>query len=498
MAGRIYHEPASDIEVYAECDVLVVGAGAAGHSAAVAAARAGCRDVILMERYGYSGGDVTGDYVLMVPKLSWKTLPFVRGIQEEWFDRMERAVPGSTWGPSLDEIGKKDKMLIERWKMKMDTTSPGDDPVLVRSVYYDGPQLEIEMDLMLLELSDRIRILYHSWGTRPIMDGNVIKGVIFESKEGRKAVFAKVVIDATGDGDLFRQTGAPYEDLSGENTRSHNTTLAWRVGGVHTQYLEDWRNSHPDLWRELNRNLRQMTGLAGSAPSWDEPNGNCLVFNRHSNVNCSTIKDLTATEINTRKAIRDVIAYCKRVLPGAYKDMYLLSIAPQTGVRCSRRLSGEYVMSAKDWVFGLQHDDVIAWHSTICRLNDCAPVEIPYRAILPRKVDNLLCPGRHISADPIAIDWVNLIPQCIGTGQAAGVAAAVAVADGVGTHGVDIRKVQNILVDQNVPLPRNERVDPCYEELCREFDYGRYTEIARQAKEDPSIMDNYKPRSAWS
>ena len=252
------------------------------------------------------------------------------------------------------------------------------------------------------------------------------------------------------------------------------------------------------LWRELNRNLMQMTGLAGSAPSWDEPNGNCLVFNRHSNVNCSTIKDLTATEINTRKAIRDVIAYCKRVLPGAYKDMYLLSIAPQTGVRCSRRLSGEYVMSAKDWVFGLQHDDVIAWHSTICRLNDCAPVEIPYRAILPRKVDNLLCPGRHISADPIAIDWVNLIPQCIGTGQAAGVAAAVAVADGVGTHSVDIRKVQNILIDQNVPLPRNERVDPCYEELCREFDYGRYTEIARQAKEDPSIMDNYKPRSAWS
>ena len=70
MAGRIYHEPASDIEVYAECDVLVVGAGAAGHSAAVAAARAGCRDVILMERYGYSGGDVTGDYVLMVPKLT--------------------------------------------------------------------------------------------------------------------------------------------------------------------------------------------------------------------------------------------------------------------------------------------------------------------------------------------------------------------------------------------------------------------------------------------
>ncbi len=81
MAPKIYHESASDLPVYDECEVLVVGSGCAGHSAAVAAARAGCKNIILMERYGYSGGDVTGDYVLMVPKLSWKTLPFVRGIR---------------------------------------------------------------------------------------------------------------------------------------------------------------------------------------------------------------------------------------------------------------------------------------------------------------------------------------------------------------------------------------------------------------------------------
>ena len=280
---------------------------------------------------------------------------------------------------------------------------------------------------------------------------------------------------------------------SGGGTRSHNTTLAWRVGGVNTQYLADWRNANPKLWWEMCKELSKITGISGSPPSWDEPNGNCLVFNRHENVNCSKIKDLTNTEINTRKTIREAIDYCKKALPGAYKDMYLLSIAPQTGVRCSRRLSGEYVMSAKDWALGLEHDDVIAWHSTICRLNDCAPVEIPYRTILPRGVDNLLCPGRHISADPMAIDWVNLIPQCVGTGQAAGVAAAVALAKGTGTHDVDIREVQNILIDQNVPLPRNERVDPCYEELVREFDKGRYTEEAKAAREDPNYLANMKP-----
>ncbi len=493
---KTIREPAVDIEVYAECDVLVVGAGAAGHSAAVAAARAGCKKVILMERYGYSGGDVTGDYVLMVPKLSWKTLPFVRGLQEEWFERMEKAVPGSTVGPKMKDIGKVDNVLAYTYSNMSDITSVSEPKSLVRTVYYDGPQLEIELDLMLLELNDRIQILYHSWGTKPIMDGDVCKGVYFESKEGRKAVLAKVVIDATGDGDLFRQSGAPYEDLSGAGTRSHNTTLAWRVGGVNTQYLIDWKRDHPELWRELCRNVSAISGIAGSAPFWTEPNGNCLVFNRHVNVNCSTIKDLTATELNTRKGIRDVIAYCKEALPGAYKDMYLLSIAPQTGVRCSRRLRGEYVMSAKDWALGIEHDDVIAWHSTICRLNDCGPVEIPYRAILPQKVDNLLAPGRHVSADGLAIDWINLIPQCVGTGQAAGVAAAVAVADGVGTHAVDIRKVQNILIDQNVPLPRNDRVDPAYAELVREFDKGLYTEAAKKAKEDPSTLDQIKPFGA--
>lgn len=109
---------------------------------------------------------------------------------------------------------------------------------------------------------------------------------------------------------------------------------------------------------------------------------------------------------------------------------------------------------------------MIAWHSTICQVNDCGPVEIPYRAILPQGVENMICPGRHLSADGVAIDWLDLIPQCVGTGQAAG----VAVADGATAHGVDIKKVQDILVDQDVPLPRNakfEAKDPTYRSAWR-------------------------------
>ena len=85
---KVYMEPASELVVEAECDILVVGGGAAGHSAAIAAARAGAKNIILLERYGYMGGDVTGGYVIMVPNLSWYDKSFVRGLQEEWFTRL--------------------------------------------------------------------------------------------------------------------------------------------------------------------------------------------------------------------------------------------------------------------------------------------------------------------------------------------------------------------------------------------------------------------------
>jgi hypothetical protein len=149
-------------------------------------------------------------------------------------------------------------------------------------------------------------------------------------------------------------------------------------------------------------------------------------------------------------------------------------------------------MTAHDFVFAPKFDDVIAWHSTICMINDCGPVEIPYRSILPIGVENLLCPGRHISADDVAIDWLTLIPQCIGTGQAAGVAAAVAAAGATTVRDVDIRRVQDILVDQDVPLPRHSRVDPTYMQCCEDHAYGLYTDLAKRARNEVNGLDDYR------
>ncbi|MBQ1712311.1 MAG: FAD-dependent oxidoreductase, partial [Firmicutes bacterium] len=210
----------------------------------------------------------------------------------------------------------------------------------------------------------------------------------------------------------------------------------------------------------------------------------CWMNNWHADRDCSVIKDQTFTEVTTRLSIKKVIDYMKEVCPLAFKGAYLYDIAPQLGTRCSRRLQGEYIMSTNDFAFAKQHDDVIAWHSTICQINDCGPVEIPLRAIMAKGCENLLAPGRHLSADNIAIDWLNLIPQCTGTGQGAGVAAAVAVQEGTDIHHVNIKKVQDILAgEQDVPLPRNAHTPKIYTEVCEQFEYGLYTDAAKQAAE---------------
>ncbi len=504
MGKKVYVEAANTLPVYDVCDILVVGGGAAGHSAAIAAARAGAKDIILMERYGYMGGDVTGGYVIMVPDLSWYEKSFVRGLQEEWFTRLKN-IPGSVMAPTLDEIGSEDPALLHRWAPFIDCVSRGtycakgpngeeirrDTKRLVRAVFFEPNQLKIEMDKMLFEHRDAIRVLYHSWGTKPIMEGNEVKGVIFESKEGRKAILAKTVIDATGDGDLYCQTGAPFASLADGQCRSSTTAVVWRIGGIDWELFAEWRRLHPDQDQAMRARMIQIAGFRiGAIPS--NANDICWMNNWHPNRDCTKIKDLTETEINTRITIREVLNYMKEACPLAFRNAYLYDIAPQLGTRCSRRLKGEYIITANDFAFASQFEDTIAWHSTICQINDCGPVEIPYRAILPQKIENLLAPGRHLSSDDVAIDWLNLIPQCVGTGQAAGVAAAVAAMDGTNVRNVDIKKVQDILIDQDVPLPRNPRVDPSYMECVEEHMYGLYTDLAKKARAEADGLKTFR------
>lgn len=490
MCAKTLIEPQTTIPVYDECEVLVVGGGSAGHSAAIAAARAGCKNVILMERYGYCGGDVTGGYVLLIPHLSFHSKTYVRGIQEEWFTRLSK-IPGAVIGPGPELAGSTDPLLIKAFRPLGGVTRV--EPVQVcHSFTVEPTQLKIELDAMLAEHSDAIRVMYHCWGTKPIMEGNVCKGVFFESKEGRKAVLAKVVIDATGDADICRLAGAPTSSAIDDECRCGSTALVYRIGGYSHKAFKAWAAAHPAEAGAMNQTIAKIHGFRAALFSGHADDVG-WVNNWQPKRDCAKIVDQTATEIGTRLKIRQVLEYYKIACPEIFRDAYIYDIAPQLGTRGSHRIVGEHIIGENDWAFPKEHEDCIAWHCTVDSLNDHAPIEIPYRAILPRKVENLLAPGRHISADAVAIDHVNLIPQCVGTGQAAGVAAAVIVAEGSSAHTVNIARVQDILAgEQDVPLPRNAHTDASYMENLVEHEYGLYTEPAKIARASRDATGTYR------
>jgi len=482
--SEIYRETPNELPVYGKCDILIVGGGAAGHSAAIAAARAN-RDakIILMERYGYFGGDVTGGYVLVVPSLSWRSYSVIRGIQEEWFTRLDKSAPEAYLSPRLSDVGKNEPILIGKWeKIPFCTSGFGPEKVLARAPSYDPQQLKIEMDLMVQE-EPNIEVLLHCWGTKPIMEGKEIRGVIFESKAGRQAIYARVVIDATGDGDIYAQAGAPFHGKSGipgEMERDDQTALVWRAAGVDYLAYADWQRSNPEEARAFSSELMKVAGYR----TMFFPAGNTDVvwFNNWlSGRLCIDLKDIRDTEFIVRNSIRRILEFCREKCPAGFKNAYLMDIAPQLGVRCSRRLDGRVYMTMKHMAANVAFDDVIAWSTTT---GSAVPVEIPYGCIVPKEIDNLLAPGRHLSADPDAIGPLQLIPQCVQTGQAAGVAAAVAVKEGSTTANVDIKKVQYILShEQDVPLPRQDNTNQAMVAEMEACNYGRDTERARRILE---------------
>ena len=354
MNAKTYFEPQTAVPVYDECDVLVVGGGSAGHSAAVAAARAGCRNVILMERYGYCGGDVTGGYVLLIPSLSFHEKTYVRGIQEEWFTRLSK-IPGAVRGPSADLAGSTDPKLVEEWGDVGGATHIPPARVC-HGFMLDPTQLKIEMDIMLYELRNSIRVMYHSLGVKPIMENNICRGVVFESKEGRKAILAKVVIDATGDADLCRLSGAPTSSAIDDECRCSSTALVYRIGGFSKSAYNAWRASHPEEAKRLFDAVAEIHGfrsaiIAGPTDdvSW--------VNNWQPRRDCSKITDQTATEMGTRLQLRRILEEYKTSCPEIFADAFLYDVAPQLGTRGSHRIVGEHVIGSNDWAFPKEHED---------------------------------------------------------------------------------------------------------------------------------------------
>jgi hypothetical protein len=447
--GKTIREPVKETKVCYEADVVVVGGGPGGHSAAIAAARSGARTVLL-ERYGHLGGMATGGIVIQIPHMSdGGKKQQIAGLCQEWLDRLD--VIGGTLHPRIEDLGSTDKELIMRWRRFMGNVNNGR---IEHTAWVDPELLKCVLNDMVMESG--VKLFLHSWGTRAIVHENEVQGVVFESKSGRQAVLGKVIIDGTGDGDLLPSAGAEFDGALDPKLRSSMLALVFRLGNCDYQKLCDFREAEPKRYEELMTELAKVAGTR-LLPLPSPRNDVLWVNNWIPDLDCTNVEDLTKLEVEMRKIMLRGHEFMKKNIP-TFEKSFILDTASQTGTRGSRRLIGEYIVTNDDLQTGKKYEDAIAVIPRMGPPGDNAHVQIPYRSLVPIKVDGLLIAGRSFSSDMRANNTVNLIPHCICIGQAAGTAAALATEHSISPRKVDIEELQKHLIKQNVLLPDKVRV----------------------------------------
>ena len=442
-------EPASEINVLWEADVVVVGGGPGGHAAAVSAARSGA-DTVLLERYGHLGGMATGGLVIMIPHLSDGTEKIILAGQcREWLDRLD--VRGASVHQRYEDVGSDDKELVEYWR-DFHQFFICEDRIQLGAMV-DPEMLKCVLNDMVEEAG--VKLFLHSWGTRAIVDKNEVQGVIFESKSGRQAILGKVIIDATGDGDLLPSAGAEFDRNIKPDLRIATVAVVFRLGNVDTKRHGEFKKSEAKKHEELMRELVQLGGFPVAQRSAHDDV--LWVSNWIPGLDILNVEDLTRAEVEIRKRMLITYDFFKKHVPG-FEKSFILDTASQTGTRGSRRVIGEYTVTEKDVNSGEIHEDTIAVCPQLRHVvsPEHPHVHIPYRSLVPRKVENLLVAGRSFSSDDIVNNDYNLIPHCIIYGQAAGTAAALSIKNGVKIRNVDYGALKDSLIKQNVVLPESK------------------------------------------
>ena len=426
-------EPSKEIPIMRKVDVVVVGGGPSGFGAAIAAARNDA-ETLLIERYGFLGGMLTGGLVI------WTAIDKLveGGVAEELNEKLVDV------GGVVAEAGVSTTPLLST------------DPEIAKIVLIE----------MLEEAG--VEILLHAFVVGVVKDGKRVKGVIIESKSGRQAILADVVVDASGDADVAAFAGAEYAKAD----KTMMMTLQGFFGNVDSEKVDDYAESdkfnklvdravkkgdltisEKQLWPGLP--LSKLSPLDMVDPKKTPVNwyrvGEAGGWLESASGDCTNVLDLTKAELTTRKNILPILNFFRKYVPG-YEKTYLAYTATQVGVRESRLVLGDYVLTAdRDIKEGLMHADVI----TKCRGSsggEQSVFDIPYRCIVPKVIDNLLVTGRCISLDHEAAVQVRGITTCICLGQAAGTAAALSVKSKLRPRELPIAVLQQTLKTQGAKL----------------------------------------------
>ena len=321
-------------------DVLVVGGGPAGVAAAIAAKRAGAARVILMERYGHFGGMSTGGEVILIPSLSYKNTVMIRGIMLEIINQL-KAIPSGICGPSENIVGSNDPNLISKWDHYFNMVWNGN---ICYGGYVDPELLKIVLNQLIDEAN--VKAYLHSWCCKAITEDRVVKGVSFESKQGRNAILAKMVIDCTGDGDICASAGACFDIIPFDSGRSGSLGLVYRLGGADFDKFALYKADNPDEWADHTENINKLVGFVMTFFPTSR-NNVVWIDNWLIGYSCLNVQDLTTVEFKARKTILDVIHYLNNHQIPGLSPVWLYDTASQIGTRGSRRILGRYVFDYK-------------------------------------------------------------------------------------------------------------------------------------------------------
>jgi hypothetical protein len=413
---RTYHEPAREIPVTRDVDVLVVGGGPAGLAAAIASARSGTRTT-LVERFGYLGGTATASLMACINGFRNQVEPdstqTVRGIAEEII-------------LTLKELGGLGK---SPYPQKFYPTEPGK---LAYSYAIDTERFKYVALKMCVDSG--VELLLHTYFCDTIVEEGTARGMIVENKSGRAALFARVVVDATGDADVAARAGVPFRHTRKDDARRLNDGIMYRIefgsGRPEGTYGCDF-DTNAVVW---GPGVGGINGADGDELSRGETEARLRVY-----------EDLAQKQTENPR------------LAGAK----VIETPPLLGIRQTRFVEGEYRLTAEDAISGRRFEDVVAISSCPIihyygyrRYLEHEGYDIPYRCLVPKGVENLLVAGRCISSDQEPYESHRAMAPIMAIGQAAGTAAALCCQTGATPRTLDVGSLQDRLISQGAVVRR--------------------------------------------
>ena len=439
---QFLEEPARRTPLLDEAEVLVLGGGPAGIAAAACAARAGAR-TLLIERYGFLGGMGTAagvtNFCGLYANVHGDIRRVVHGIAGDLLARIEAL--GGLSEPHFI-FGK------------------------TRAQAYDMSAYKCAADDLLLAAG--AKLLFHAQAVGALMKReNEIDALLIETRSGRRALRARIFIDASGDGDLAAFSGAPWE----KSAHLLYPTLMFKVSNVDAGKAKNAVEDIPRLMREAEASgeyrFTRMGAIVRPMKNPGEWRANVTqIRNEHGlALDGTDAAQLSAGEIEGRRQVRDYIRFLRERVPG-FDASYVSDIAPQVGIRETRRVMGEYLLTGADVLECRDFADAIGVNGWPLEQHVAGDVrwswppipesrgynQLPYRMLLPLGIDNLLVAGRCASMTQAGQSAARVSGGCFVMGQAAGAAAAMAAAQNLMPRAVDVKSLQEQLESEGAYL----------------------------------------------